>query len=1730
MSKDTRYLNLTELEQFSEALSDKLIGRLEYKGEIPLLTESYGRSDWNDIIKYNNPSLPGDVYKLNGYGNNSKINVKSDGVYEYFRDGDFIIVLNDVEEKEDGTLTENIKVKKLSSPAGLPIDNKTILKSSYDDTIHTAIGGYEDYAEILNKGIYIGKITLTSSEQSIDIEKSKFENNLFNESNVYSHFETDLYIKDLNDESKSDTRGTWEDYDSDTTKTPNYNTGGYWNYRYRISNETDCYRLWIKAEQPSYENEVELTLSCNLRSPSIMHYVNSLFLETDDVSIENKRNKLYAKSAIEIEEFPTSKNNETIYRLTKEITVGDKTYTKGLYVWGKNDSGVYEWISVGGNEVDNKTIKLENGIIRTTVGGYIDYIKSTDCPIIGVAYYDSVAGIKVDDTSLHATTLISNFDFFSSSLGRSFAIQFYSNLNNTASNEYGDITKKSEDHYCVETDNYVIDFYKSNGYIETNLSKKDGTTFDFDSFSCSIYLPNNGMGSDSIYHRIYSYSVPVDGETVEVNYYDRLIKSNAILDKDPEEYKTNVIYRKESDFNYKGTDYSAGLYILSSDSSKLTRIDAPVNADEETILTKNINGEYVPINTSLGGYVDFKNGSPIKPYPDTFTMTYKESDRVWLYNGSSQTLELTNYSSLNAFTSYVEITFTDETDPNNSCMYLCPLRIINNNLYIFVKNNNSQRFKAAVVANYDSVASKGFFRIMIEDNDISHSSNVVKCKLSFHEYETSYSIEHPELIPIDKTMEIITDNTNGSIPNMLRAKSAVETTSISAIARPLSEVLYRLTEDDEINFEIYKAGLYVYKKDEDKWIPVGRRYIDNNSIIETKNKICSTAISGYTDPINITNKIEPVGYIDILKSIDTDYVQISLIDAQQNRAWIEDKVGSNFGIKISINQNDPVYEQGILIDEGSQFFKVETDNYKIRFNRINDTRERCLLYKKDGTNIVCDTLSVSFYLIYDVGYGEYTTVNHKIIADYIPVDNETMHVDYYGKYLYSTPILNRIPNPDRYDVLYRYYATFIYKEKEYPGGLYAIGQNENLIRLDAPIDVDEETIISKDIDGNIVSAYTEIGGSVIKDKSSYKSWPHTFNLSYNSTDRLLYGMDVSANHFYNYSSRIEFKSYIEVFLKFDGHSELNYKKYIPLRSNITVDANKNTYIYADYNCETINDKNKIKVIFSGYESGGSSASSTVYVYYHCDESYKTYDTTCEIKFYEFDYEKLKHPEFIPVDDQTVCLTTTNDTSTLNMLTAKSALEIDKFSDVTKPKYEVLYRLKDEDIIEGVTYKPGLYVYDKDTSKWKAAVTQTEIDFDNKTIIKNKYTDKICTAIGGYVVDNSTYLTCKNITMSGSEMRWDSWTATSTTFDSNDFFTDDCYVTLVAKDMNGNILPKSNLHFKYTSGGEGIYNYNYMDTCSEGGVLSISILINNTSSTPSCVITGGADTSRGISFYSWWPILDNILEGLVCVIFSNKNEFISYIDSKFIKCKENGGIEADTNDGIYIKPADNSLTLNDNGIKVNVDTSSIMLDTTSNKLKVHLAENSCIKCNSTEGIYLSYAEDSGLSNYNTDLKVKLSPDSCLACTDTSKGIYLNYGLDSGLEVTDNKLKIKPSKGLTLDNTGLNIKLQENSGLIVSNEGLKVCLGAERHGLVIDEEGRLNIKLNDDSALYGNIDGTLKVQLGTPSGLNKNSGLAVSCKDGIKISDDDYVVLEHPYSSGTALPTTANDGDIFFLYTE
>ena len=99
--------------------------------------------------------------------------------------------------------------------------------------------------------------------------------------------------------------------------------------------------------------------------------------------------------------------------------------------------------------------------------------------------------------------------------------------------------------------------------------------------------------------------------------------------------------------------------------------------------------------------------------------------------------------------------------------------------------------------------------------------------------------------------------------------------------------------------------------------------------------------------------------------------------------------------------------------------------------------------------------------------------------------------------------------------------------------------------------------------------------------------------------------------------------------------------------------------------------------------------------------------------------------FIDFDNETIVL------NNENKLAAKSALIIDDLA-FTGEK-ETMYYLTTEYTSGGITYKPGLYIYDT-TDGWTAVGGTVSID--EKTIIEND-NGELETAIGGWKVDSST---------------------------------------------------------------------------------------------------------------------------------------------------------------------------------------------------------------------------------------------------------------------------------------------------------------------------------------------------------------------------------------------------------
>jgi hypothetical protein len=244
----------------------------------------------------------------------------------------------------------------------------------------------------------------------------------------------------------------------------------------------------------------------------------------------------------------------------------------------------------------------------------------------------------------------------------------------------------------------------------------------------------------------------------------------------------------------------------------------------------------------------------------------------------------------------------------------------------------------------------------------------------------------------------------------------------------------------------------------------------------------------------------------------------------------------------------------------------------------------------------------------------------------------------------------------------------------------------------------------------------------------------------------------------------------------------------------------------------------------------------------------------------------------------------------------------------------------------------------------------------------------------------------------------------------------------------------------------------------------------------------------------------------------------------------GGLHVDTGDGLTttniageytglsVKTADNSLIVNQDGLKVNIDENS-GLDTTTDGLAVKLdgkslsAGENGLKVNVQNGSGLT-ADGNGIKINNGDtlkienntLDVNLASNSGLA---TDGGLHVNTGngltingnavavnvADTSLIVDNAGLKVQTGAGLTTDSTGLKVNVKDDSGLKFENGALSIDKDALNMGSTnvkgstnIDVAGDGTVSLKPDVTLDADTKDGNKIDLngtnGTISAVNSN----------------------------------------------
>lgn len=192
-------------------------------------------------------------------------------------------------------------------------------------------------------------------------------------------------------------------------------------------------------------------------------------------------------------------------------------------------------------------------------------------------------------------------------------------------------------------------------------------------------------------------------------------------------------------------------------------------------------------------------------------------------------------------------------------------------------------------------------------------------------------------------------------------------------------------------------------------------------------------------------------------------------------------------------------------------------------------------------------------------------------------------------------------------------------------------------------------------------------------------------------------------------------------------------------------------------------------------------------------------------------------------------------------------------------------------------------------------------------------------------------------------------------------------------------------------------------------------------------------------------------------------------------------------GLSVKTADNSLIVNQDGLKVNIDENS-GLDTTTDGLAVKLAESNSGLTATSDGLKVNTG--STLEVNNNEVNVKLAEtNSGLA---TNGGLHIDAG--NGLSTETGELAVKlDGKSLSAGENGLKVNVQNGSGLTADGNGIKINNG----DTLKIENNTLDVNLASNSGLA--TDGGLHVNTGNGLTINGNA-VAVNVADTSLIVDN------------------------------
>lgn len=514
---------------------------------------------------------------------------------------------------------------------GSPIDEKTIIKNEDPDfaeegNIRTAVGGWAEDSFLIADSVVL-TIDSPTADGLFKVPLTITENQLKSYDGPIN-----VVIRDVTN-----------DVEIRNYSTHLYGNGGLWGDPLLVGFKCDFFTggiMWQYGDDtftaayskdpasPNYNEEIQLNTEYLVKilfgTDKAYHKSDARFIDIDETTTSlNSMNKLMAKSAIVISEFPEDYDavEEVIYRLIEPCTIDGVVYNKGLYVCDKHaeDPSIgIEWISVG-SSIDHKTIIDEgSGEQHTAVGGWKEAINEGDIVSGSVFTWENA---------------------FNNTIKMTWNMNYsYDQLSPFTENAHVTIT-------CVEDGTVIYDavstFYGNGGLggsssargmavpaeVSSTLKLVCTGTYEFDHqienyISCDPTHPSYSplyqkgksykldivyVGAETsayIYHKSDANFIDTDEITTTLDDDDKLFAKSAIeIDAFPlyALAREEAIYHLNAPYEIDDVKYSKGLYICKKTAAPVEHIDwykVGVANDEKTI----IDNEDGKVETAIGGW------------------------------------------------------------------------------------------------------------------------------------------------------------------------------------------------------------------------------------------------------------------------------------------------------------------------------------------------------------------------------------------------------------------------------------------------------------------------------------------------------------------------------------------------------------------------------------------------------------------------------------------------------------------------------------------------------------------------------------------------------------------------------------------------------------------------------------------------------------------------------------------------------------------------------------------------------------------------------------------------------------------------------------------------------------------------------------------------------------------------------------------------------------------------